>query len=54
MVKRTLQDDDDRCCGKGWEECDTCLRRTTPPSETSKMLEPPLIVAFECEFCISE
>lgn len=38
---------------EGWREgCDTCLRRTAPRPEMCSMIEPPPILAFECEFLI--
>lgn len=50
-----------RCDGAGsieegvqyWREgCETCLRRTAPRPETVSMIQPPAIIAFECEYLI--
>lgn len=50
-----------RCDGSGdvedgvryWREgCETCLRRTAPRPELVRMVEPPAIIVFECEFLI--
>ena len=50
-----------RCNGAGAEEddgwewregCRTCLRRTAPRPGQVWMMEPPSIIAFECEFRI--
>jgi hypothetical protein len=50
-----------RCDGVGsvedgvqyWREgCETCLRRTAPRPERVLMMQPPIIVAFECEYLI--
>jgi hypothetical protein len=36
-----------------WREgCETCLRRTAPRPEQVQMIEPPAIIAFECEHLI--
>jgi|GEM_PF-1819437 len=36
-----------------WREgCETCLRRTAPRPEHYFKIEPPLIIAFECEYLI--
>ena len=36
-----------------WREgCETCLRRTAPRPETVSMIQPPMIIAFECEYLI--
>lgn len=52
-----------RCDGsgsddEGWREgCDMCLRRLDRPADTEARLvwmEPPLIVAFECEYLITD
>ena len=34
--------------------CDDCMRRTSPPGdpERVRMMTPPTIVVFECEFYI--
>lgn len=55
-----LADDVARCDGvgsddpsEGWREgCKNCLRRTAPRPERVNMMEPPPIIAFECEFLI--
>ena len=47
----TLPLDYHRCAGTDWEECDDCLRRTSPPGP--RQIAPPLIVAFECPYHIS-
>ena len=55
-----LADDVARCNGvgsddteEGWREgCKTCLRRIAPRPEQCWMMEPPAIIAFECEFLI--
>jgi hypothetical protein len=62
MHKRTtLPNDYTRCNGVGfpndddptatdWREgCETCLRRTAPRPEIFSMMDPPPIIAFECE-----
>jgi len=50
-----------RCDGVGFEErdgwdwregCETCLRRTDPRPVRVRMMEPPPIIVFECEFLI--
>ena len=44
-----FQEDD----GWGWREgCETCLRRTAKRPEQVWMMDPPAIIAFECEFLI--
>lgn len=54
----TLPNDIARCGGfgsdeEGWREgCGTCLRRTAPRPEIVVRIEPPAIVAFECEYLI--
>ena len=54
----TLTNDIARCGGvgsdeEGWREgCDTCLRRTAPRPDIVVMIEPPPIIAFECEYLI--
>lgn len=36
-----------------WREgCETCLRRTAPRPEMVSMMQPPAIIAFECEHLI--
>ena len=55
-----LSNDVARCNGvgsddpeEGWREgCETCLRRTAPRPERCSMMEPPAIIAFDCEFLI--
>lgn len=51
-----------RCNGVGFQEndgwdwregCETCLRRTAARDEQVWMMDPPKIIAFECEFLIS-
>ena len=40
--------------GFAWREgCETCLRRTAPRPEIVVMMEPPPVIAFECEGLIS-
>lgn len=60
-MKKTLPSDVARCNGVGFQEdggfdwregCDNCLRRTAPRGASDSMLEPPAIIAFECEFLI--
>jgi hypothetical protein len=55
----TLPPDVARCAGvgdedEGWREgCDDCLRRTAElPKGFASWIEPPAIIAFECEFRI--
>lgn len=57
----SLADDIARCDGlsymedgvRYWREgCETCLRRTSPRPDRAWMIEPPAIIAFECEFLI--
>ena len=55
----SLANDVARCDGVGdaslaeWREgCETCLRRTAPRPENAWMMEPPPIIAFECEYII--
>lgn len=54
----TLPNDIARCGGvgsdeEGWREgCDTCLRRTAPRPEIVTWVEPPAVIAFECEYLI--
>jgi hypothetical protein len=39
--------------GIAWREgCETCLRRTARRWQESPIMEPPAIIAFECEFLI--
>lgn len=36
-----------------WREgCETCLRRTAPRPERFQLMQPPAIIAFECEYLI--
>lgn len=54
----TLPNNIARCRGvgddeEGWREgCEDCLRRTSPPADTDRVLrmQPPSIIAFECEY----
>ena len=54
----TIPNDIARCRGvgdelDGWREgCEECLRRTSPPGPNSPWIEPPLIIAFWCEYLI--
>lgn len=54
----TLPNDIARCPGagsdaEGWREgCDTCARRTAGGGDYVAWMEPPKIIAFECEFLI--
>jgi hypothetical protein len=57
----TIPNDVARCEGVGYDEdgtwgwregCETCLRRTAPRNGVNSFIEPPKIVAFECEFLI--
>ena len=34
------------------EDCETCLRRTAPRPEYYSLIDPPVILAFECEYLI--
>ena len=61
MSRNTLPNDVARCYGVGSEEdgqwtwregCERCLRRTAPQPEIVRWMEPPAIVAFECESLI--
>jgi hypothetical protein len=61
-MSHTLPKDIARCEGIGfddgsgiaWREgCSTCLRRTAPRPKEPLMMEPPAIIAFECEHLIS-
>ena len=56
----TLPNDIARCAGDGYQEddgwdwregCADCLRRTSPGGSSS--IEPPPIIAFECEYRIA-
>ena len=56
----SLPDDVARCAGvgddaEGWREgCDDCLRRMAVlPKGLASWVEPPAIIAFECEFRIA-
>jgi len=57
----TLPNDIGRCNGEwiedgdhsDWREgCENCLRRTVPRTDGCEMIEPPAIIAFECEYLI--
>jgi hypothetical protein len=50
-----------RCNGVGFDEdnkwdwregCETCLRRTAARPEYYSLIDPPAIIAFECEYLI--
>lgn len=54
----SLPNDKHRCAGvgddvEGWREgCELCLRRTSTADDQASWIEPPRIIAFECElFC---
>jgi hypothetical protein len=55
-----LPNDVARCNGvgsddpeEGWREgCEKCLRRVSPRNELFSLMQPPLIIAFECAFLI--
>lgn len=52
-----LANDVARCDGANiegeWREgCDACLRRIAPRTDRTVMMEPPLIIVFECEYLI--
>jgi len=56
-----MTSDTARCNGVGsiedgvqyWREgCEICLRRTAPRPKRVVMIEPPDIIAFECEYLI--
>ena len=60
-MSMTLPNDVARCPGvgseeEGWREgCEDCYRRTSKPHQNSMRwvwMEPPPIIAFECEFRI--
>ena len=60
-MSNTLASDIARCDGSGsvedgihyWREgCETCLRRTAPRPEIAVMIQPPPLIAFECEYLI--
>lgn len=60
MEQKQLPNDIARCAGigseeEGWREgCDICLRRLSPGDESHQnYLEPPWIVAFECEYLLT-
>jgi len=37
----------------GWREgCENCLRRTAHKPEYYSLIDPPVILAFECEYLI--
>ena len=54
----TLPKDFAKCRGvgsddEGWREgCEQCLRLTTQPGDHQSWIEPPAIIAFECEYLI--
>jgi len=57
----TLPYDIARCSGSGsdeesWREgCETCLRRTSEGHpERQVQMEPPAVIAFECEYLIED
>lgn len=58
MTPQTLPYDVARCPGVGepgaWREgCEDCLRRTVPGrAKWQPMMQPPPIIAFECEMRI--
>lgn len=56
--RTTLPNDFARCNGVSFEEdgeidwregCEDCLRRTAPRPEIYSLIQPPPIIAFECE-----
>jgi hypothetical protein len=56
MKPRTLPSDVHACDGVQldgeWREgCEDCERRTLPPADAERVwrMQPPLIIAFECE-----
>ena len=58
---RNLPNDVARCNGvwvedgiySEWREgCETCLRRTSKKPEYYSLIDPPAILAFECEYLI--
>jgi hypothetical protein len=60
-MKNWLPNDYARCNGEwiedgensGWREgCETCLRRTAKKPEYYSLIDPPEILAFECEYLI--
>lgn len=54
----SLPHDVERCSGigsesDGWhEECETCLRRTSPGGQNTPHREPPQIIVFSCPLVI--
>lgn len=56
----TLPNEIARCPGvgndaEGWRDgCERCLRRTDPPGDGGREIDPPPIIVFECEFLIEE
>ena len=44
-----VEDGADSCWREG---CETCLRRTSPRPEYYSLIDPPAILAFECEYLI--
>ena len=60
IAVRALPFDVARCNGvgddvDGWREgCDVCFRRLSPGDDTRQVyMQPPKIIAFECEYLIS-
>ena len=57
-MKTLLHNDVARCDGvgsdaEGWRDgCERCLRRTAPRPADVRMIAPPPIIAFECEYLI--
>lgn len=56
MTPKNLPADVARCAGHSadgeWREgCEDCMRRTSPPPDQERVwrMQPPAIVAFECE-----
>ena len=62
MTTRTLPGDVARCSGigsdeEGWyEECETCLRRTSPPTDhpMRPYMVPPAVITFFCPSYVSD
>ena len=57
MTGAVLPDDVGRCDGVQYdgefrEGCEACLRRIAPRPEVVTMIDPPLIIAFWCEYLI--
>lgn len=59
-VKITLPQDVARCRGIGSEEegwrdgCDVCLRRLAKKNDWNWYMQPPAVIAFECEYLIEK